>query len=186
MRPEEMVEEIMAAGQKRWEPFVVADTGIIDPELRAAQLSLDPEVFDGVTIYLNNLYQVSAKLWAFEGWFDMVHLSIKRRDKGPIRDWRDMQRIKNELVGPEHEAVELYPAESRLVDTANQYHLWVLKDAAVRFPFGFQERFVCNVSEMGARQRPFPSGEVPEDCKTLSEYLAEKTKQIKTTENGEL
>jgi len=29
------------------------------------------------------------------------------------------------IVGEEHEAFEVYPAESRLVDTANQYHLWV-------------------------------------------------------------
>jgi hypothetical protein len=37
-----------------------------------------------------------------------------------VHDWRDLQRIKNQLVGPECEAVELYPAESRKVDTANQ------------------------------------------------------------------
>ena len=28
--------------------------------------------------------------------------------------------IKNLIVGPEHEGFEIYPAESRLVDTANQ------------------------------------------------------------------
>ena len=54
----------------------------------------------------------------------MIHLSIRRQDRAPARDWRDFQRIKNQLAGPEYEGVELYPAESRKVDTANQYHLW--------------------------------------------------------------
>jgi hypothetical protein len=55
-----------------------------------------------------------------------VHLSIKRFDRGPVRDWRHLQQIKNEVVGPEAEAFEIFPAESRLVDTANQYHLWAI------------------------------------------------------------
>lgn len=63
-------------------------------------------------------------------------LSVRRNDRKPIRDWRDMQMIKNELCGPEREGVELYPAESRLVDTANQFHLWVAPAGAV-FPIGF-------------------------------------------------
>jgi hypothetical protein len=65
------------------------------------------------------------------------HLSIKPLTKDRRSRWRDYQRIKNELVGPEHEAVELFPAESRLVDTADQYHLWVATDPAYRFPFGY-------------------------------------------------
>lgn len=39
------------------------------------------------------------------------HLSIKRLSKGVVHDWRELQRIKNELTHPECEAVELYPAE---------------------------------------------------------------------------
>ena len=75
----------------------------------------------------------------------ITHLSIKTHDKEPISDWRDMQTIKNELIGKEYEAVELYPAESRLVDTANQYHLWVMEkplDEGGYFPFGFHDRLV--------------------------------------------
>jgi hypothetical protein len=44
-----------------------------------------------------------------------------RLDGQAIHDWRELQRIKNEIVGDEIEAVELYPAESRLLDTANWY-----------------------------------------------------------------
>lgn len=68
------------------------------------------------------------------------YLSIKRRDKKAIHDWRDLQEIKNFVVGSEREAVELYPKESRLVDSANQYHLFVFPEDYT-FPFGFTERF---------------------------------------------
>lgn len=97
-------------------------------------------------------------------WPAMVHLSIKRNDREPLRDWRDLQRIKNEIVGPDHEAVELYPAEARLVDAANQYHLFIPvndKGGPVRFPFGFKERLVSDDTAKtgghmdGAKQRRF-------------------------------
>lgn len=84
----------------------------------------------------------------------MIHLSIKRLDRDTIHDWRDLQRIKNELIGAEHEAVELYSAESRLVDTTNQYHLWVLSDPKAAFPFGWTSRLVSDKASVGmARQR---------------------------------
>jgi len=106
-------------------------------------------------IYKNNLYQVSVydKVQSIGGFPELIHLSIKSIDKQPIRDWRHLQRIKNEIVGEEHEAVELYPAESRKVDLANQFHLWVLKDAELRFPFGFIDRATSDSEGHGSRQR---------------------------------
>jgi hypothetical protein len=71
-----------------------------------------------------------------------IHLDITRRDFRPCTNWRDFQQIKNELVGPEYEGVELFPAESRLVDTANQYHMWVRPQGGYRFPFGYKNRLV--------------------------------------------
>lgn len=86
----------------------------------------------------------------------MVHLSIKRIDREVIHDWRDLQEIKNALVGPECEGLELYPAESRLVDCANQYHLWVFKQPGRRIPVGFNEgRMVSEESRGKSKQRPF-------------------------------
>ena len=67
----------------------------------------------------------------------LLHLSIRRIDDKPIHSWRDLQFIKNELVGRECEGMELFPAESRKIDYANQYHLWVLKDEGLRLPVGF-------------------------------------------------
>lgn len=112
-------------------------------------------------VWLNSRYQVNIRRYpATDDRPAFVHLSIKSRDKAPVRDWREFQRIKNELVGPECEAIELYPAESRLVDTANQYHLFAVPDPSFRFPFGFFEgRSVMNNPGGGAVQRPDPTYE---------------------------
>lgn len=81
--------------------------------------SLDDEE-KAVTIWKNDIYQVSRRDLP-NGW---VHLNIRRVDGGPVlRDWRHFQQIKNELLGDECEAIEMYPAESRKVDTSNKYHL---------------------------------------------------------------
>ncbi len=73
-------------------------------------------------IFVNGRYQVN-----LYGWPDGVtfQLSIKRRDKEPIFDWCELQGIKNHIAGPDMMAVEVYPAESRVIDMANQYHLWI-------------------------------------------------------------
>jgi hypothetical protein len=100
-------------------------------------------------VWMNDQYQVTIRKWGH-----VFHLSIKRIDREPCRDWRDFQAIKNQLVGSECEAVELYPAESRLVDSANQYHLWGQLDPAFRFPFGFTGRMVSNRSIGKSVNRP--------------------------------
>ena len=70
-----------------------------------------------------------------------AYISIRRNDREPVDSWRDFQEIKNQLAGPNREAVQLYPNEDRLTDTANQYHLWVLPEGFI-FPMGF---FGCRV-----------------------------------------
>lgn len=109
-------------------------------------------------VYANDTYQVAvrtAEVDAEKGWPPMWHLSIKRLDREPIHDWRELQEIKNALVGPEHEGIELYPSEKRKVDSANQYHMFVLKDGTQWFPFGFVVRFVGDAALGKSKQRPF-------------------------------
>lgn len=112
------------------------------------------------TIFKNNVYQVAIRMVAVRGHLSLLapeqdrtgrpvqrvvsigtmrHLSIKRIDRKPVgvERFAHFQRIKNDLVGPEYEAAELYPATSRLTDLANQYHLWALPSKRLRFPFGF-------------------------------------------------
>lgn len=91
----------------------------------------------------------------------LIRLAIRNRDHSDKHDWRDFQRIKNELLGPEEEAVELYPAESRLTDTKNEYHLWCIRGKPWSC-IGWNER---EVSEASERQRPWPEGEEPADLK---------------------
>jgi hypothetical protein len=137
-----------------------------EPAIRAAMPEATAENIDTVAlqtitkinknaneeVWLNDKYQVALRRLVPEV---MIHLSIKRLDRQPIHDWRELQEIKNQLVGPECEGVELYPAESRVVDTANQFHLWVCPKVGEKFPFGFDEgRIVSNGSVAGSVQRP--------------------------------
>ncbi len=108
-------------------------------------------------IWINNRYQVNvskAELHA-EKWPEMIHLSIKRLDKETIHDWRELQTIKNEIVGVANEAVELYPDDRRVIDTANQYHLYVFKDPTIKFPFGWTVGKRDGSESGGSKQRPF-------------------------------
>jgi hypothetical protein len=130
---------------------------------------------DNVLCYINSRYQVIIrKLPPQEGWPEIAHLSIKRNDNQAVHDWRDLQRIKNELIGAEYEGVELYPAESRLVDTANQYFMYVMIDPKFRLPFGFQERLVAEVAHSGCNQRPFEPDARPTDLTLIMPEQFEK------------
>lgn len=74
-------------------------------------------------------------------------LSIRRNDRKAQQDWRHLQAIKNDLCGPEREAIQLYPAESRLIDESNQIHLFVYQED-VGFPLGYAERSVRTATEL--------------------------------------
>ena len=74
-----------------------------------------------------------------------THISMKRKDKRPMNNWQDMQTIKNRLVGTEIDAIQIFPAESRLMNTANQYHLFCFPPE-VRLPVGWDERLVFTQS----------------------------------------
>lgn len=81
-----------------------------------------------------------------------VRRKAERKRKGGT-DWRDgitwdeLQRIKNETIGPDVWCVEVYPAQGKLVDVANMRHLWVLDGPpATRFP----EKSVVSDSDVQA------------------------------------
>lgn len=83
---------------------------------------------------LNQKYSVQF-FEKFTAWGIVEHLIIRRHDTKAIHSWYDLQRIKNELVGSDRTAVEVYPSESQLVDDENLYHLWVLP-SGFELPFG--------------------------------------------------
>lgn len=111
-------------------------------------------------IWLNETYQVAAIRSDHPIFGKIMQINIRRRDGNVIfRDWRHFQDIKNQLAGPECEAVELYPAESRVIDTANKYHLWCILDDTKGIPLGWHEgRHVTDDKSKlpGLRQRPIP------------------------------
>jgi hypothetical protein len=90
--------------------------------------------------YLNNRYSVQISDEATD-WGLVVHLWLRRHDGEMVRSWADMQRIKNELVGPERVAVEVFPPVSQLIDNANIAHLWVMPDG-FSLPFSLKRGVV--------------------------------------------
>lgn len=152
--------------KQKWEPFQIAT---LVPKTEAEWIEMSQacgvpieklkqvaiEELEGAEIWKNNLYQVVKRPARIpkDDWPAMIHLSIRRLDRHPLRDWRHFQRIKNELVGPNHEGIEIYPNEDRLVDTANEFHLWVFKSVDAVIPVGYFHRMVTNGSGGGAKQR---------------------------------
>ena len=118
----------------------------------------------------------------------LTHLSVRNTDNTPIRDWREMQYIKNELVGEDKEGFELFPKENRLVDTANQFHIWVFQDSENGIPIGFSERCVTDLCEhpqhrhklkVKGKQRPFDSDRKPHDNYKNFKTLVEQQNKLK-------
>ena len=63
-----------------------------------------------------------------------IKVFVQRHDDKPIRSWRAMQDIKNELFGHERMAIEYFPKESELIDDANIYWLWIFPDGVLPTP----------------------------------------------------
>ena len=59
------------------------------------------------------------------------HLRIRRLDNQPISDFVVFQKIKNEFLGDEVEAVQVFPKVSNYVDNSNTYHLFSWKEMSV-------------------------------------------------------
>jgi len=97
-----------------------------------------------------------AGVGVMDGW---VTLSIKRKDRQAECDWRIFMRIKNELVGEEREAFQLFPSMSRVMDTANQYFLFVIPKGCVIAAGQIEQEVSDNerAKTHGAIQRPFDS-----------------------------
>lgn len=124
--------------RKPWTPFV---------EVRRTTIGMGPNE----RLFQNSRYIVSLETRPQDGMDGSVHLSIHDYARSTRHDWRDLQRIKNELVGPEREAVELYPAESRVVDTSNEYHLWVFP-AGMPVPIGYSQGSRADQGEMPSEE----------------------------------
>jgi hypothetical protein len=105
----------------------------------------------------NDIYQVTVRRWTADRVFGtdggMIQIGIHSHDGTARHDWRELQWIKNQIAGPECEAFELYPAESRLLDPSNYYTLWCFPGLR-RLKVGVnEERRVLDADEALAPQR---------------------------------
>ncbi len=150
---------------RRWQPLAravkVRPTIAKREAFRAAAIErgADPDeaermLVEDTELWRNDLYTVSVTRQP-EGWVEL--LSVRRNDREPDMPWRHLQRIKTELAGEEAEAIELYPAESRLLDTANQRWLWCFPPGYT-VPRGFNNGRTVEgpeaAAKLGARQAP--------------------------------
>lgn len=62
----------------------------------------------------------------------VVHLAVSSLS-GNRPSWPEMQRIKDEIAGPDTTAIEVYPRKIDVVDEADMFHIWVLRG---KLPFG--------------------------------------------------
>ena len=159
---------------RRLEPATVSHSSYTDPKnaifveeaMRVYSVSREEAIamltrYDAKCEYWrNDLYQVQTRRFYNENFKEeMMHLNIRRIDGAAIFDWRHRQLIKNQLAGEECEAFEVYPAESRLSDTSNKYHLFAFTNPKVRLPVKVNAEDVRDVVEhevtspAGARQR---------------------------------
>jgi hypothetical protein len=126
-------------------------------------IASDP--ISGSEVWRNPRYDVRvvrhASGWILDGgpW---IRIGISSADGEPRHDWRVFQHIKNQIAGPEWWALELYPAESQLIDPSNYYLLW----AAPSLPFG--ERFgrvLAGPTNTMAPQRGWHPDDEPEEVR---------------------
>ena len=181
-----------------WSEFIEVD---VNPEDAARRQDLRPDL-EGSR--LKGFFQNSRFSVIFtevpSGWSDeegepivLSYLSIKSLDRRARHDWREFQRVKNEILGDSVEAVELYPAESRLVDASNQFHLYGLPEGML-FPFGMPGRGVSlggykSDGSGFARQREHEPGTAPEDAfpfEELQQMIEEDILADTTPESEEL
>lgn len=117
----------LRATRKEWTPWEKSN---LDPVAMGY-----PAMWRMAYALKNNRYAVLVFIRS-TAWGEVTHLAIGNPESTEP-PWRDLQRIKTELFGPERVAIQVYPAESELVDKANMYHLWVLPDGFC-LPFTLQ------------------------------------------------
>ena len=56
----------------------------------------------------------------------MDKVMIRRNDGEPIREWRVLQKIKDQIIGEDKMAIQVFPPKEELVDVANLY--WIFTE----------------------------------------------------------
>lgn len=95
---------------RQWEPLTIAESKN-----------------KNIVTYVNQYYLVNAYIYKEkEGGISRWTLAIYNHDRSAMRDWREFQKIKNEICGEETIGFEFYPPESVVLDNANVFIMYVL------------------------------------------------------------
>lgn len=114
-----------------WEPRRFDTAGSQPPSLPDDELWVE-------VAFVNNRYSVLRSDIATDIGL-IIHLWIRRLDGEIPSSWADLQAIKDQLIGEERVAVQVYPKASELVDSANMAHLWVYPEGYA-MPFGLRRK----------------------------------------------
>ena len=107
--------------RNEWHPFELVQ---LEGRDQIAQEAYAARQGDLRSLHRNNVYAV--QVFGRSG--GAMHLAIRRHDATEVRGWSDLQRIKDEIAGPERGAVEVYPRAKDVIDQANMRHLFVLPE----------------------------------------------------------
>jgi hypothetical protein len=77
-----------------------------------------------VVEYANKRYGVCV-VWSDD--HSSCRIMVTNSDQSARRDWRDFQRIKNEICGEDWFGYEVYPPESDAVDPSNAFFIWCFR-----------------------------------------------------------
>ncbi len=89
--------------------------------------------------FLSDDYQVAIR--ALDD--DLLHISVKRRDRDVLLSRYDLVEIATRFAPRGTIPVELYVSETRVVDTANQYHVFTVPEA--RAPWGTRTSLIDRI-----------------------------------------
>lgn len=131
------------------------DDGLVEVTVAPGRVMSAPR-----EVWENAIYRVSVSRFSAHNFIDggaFARIGIERHDQSAEHDFRDYQHIKNDVCGEDWEAMELYPAEARLVDPSNFFILWAFPPGVLNI--GMAARQVLDLGEAQAPQRPFPDGQ---------------------------
>lgn len=85
--------------------------------------------------FRNNRYTVMVYDESLTTAGNATRVLIQNHLNEPIKNhWAEIQRIKNEIFGPEVTAIEYYPAESQLINQHNIYWIWIFSAGVLPMP----------------------------------------------------
>lgn len=70
------------------------------------------------------------------------HLKVQRRDGKSGISWDELQAVKNEALGPDVVAIEVYPKDEDVADELAMRHLWEMPDGV---PIPNLSRRYCSI-----------------------------------------